>query len=76
MPEQLLFGTLREFGEKPLLSLISNRITDTDGDKEEKFFPMMLFANPSTGTWSLIEKHDGDKVCVVSIGQQMKPFGQ
>ena len=76
MSEQLFLSTLKEFDEKPMLSMMSNRITDTDGNREERVFPVILFVNSSTGTWTMAEKQSGDKVCVVSIGQQIKPFRQ
>ena len=69
-----LFEALKKYGEIPMLSLISYRTLANDQKPTASQLDSRLFANPSTGTWTLVEKHDGDLYCVIAIGEQLKPI--
>jgi hypothetical protein len=70
----VLFEALKKYGEIPMLSLISYRTLATNQDGNASQLDSRLFANPSTGTWTLVERHDGDLYCVIGIGEQLKPI--
>jgi hypothetical protein len=70
----VLFEALKKYGEIPMLSLVSYRTLATNQDGNASQLDSRLFANPSTGTWTLVERHDGDLYCVIGIGEQLKPI--
>jgi len=68
----VLFDTLKKYGEIPMLSLTSYRTLATDQNDNASQLDSRLFANPSTGTWTMVERHEGDLYCVIGIGEQLK----
>lgn len=69
-----VYSTLTQFGEKPMLMMSTTRTYGTEPDIKEKFLPTILFVNPKTGTWSIVERHSDNMSCVTSVGQQMSPY--
>ena len=70
--EDALLAMLREYGEKPLLTGSSTR--RRAGQSWD--FPAVLFTNPSTGSWTLVEEHGPDLYCAVAMGESIRPFYQ
>lgn len=61
--------TLGEFEELPLLTMITVR--DIDGRPFES--KTVLFVNPKTRTWTLVEQI-GDAFCALSAGSSATPY--
>jgi hypothetical protein len=59
-------------GEVPFIKAVS---TNTDGEKVV-LMPTILFVNPKTRTWSLIQKHADDKFCLVASGTNVALRGE
>ena len=70
--EDALLAMLEEYGEKPLLIASSQR--RRGGQSWD--FPAVLFTNPSTGSWTLVEEHGPDLYCAVAMGESIRPFYQ
>lgn len=68
--EQLV-NTIEEFGELPLLNMISSNIIE---DAKVEGYKMVLFTNPKTGTFTLVEQWNEDFYCVVALGGELKPY--
>jgi hypothetical protein len=66
-----LENLLLEFEEEPLLTMFSLR-----EDKNGKSNPnnAVIFANPKTKSWTLVEKIDENKYCIIGIGGNIAPF--
>ena len=71
--QEILFPTINSYGEQPMLSLNSKRITPVGQEQQNSQYPSILFANPSTGTWTLVERHGENVFCVVGVGEGLKP---
>lgn len=67
---QTMTSVLREFGEKPTLTLVSNR--EINGDIVA--FPSMFFVNFETKTWTLVEQVTKTKFCVTATGEDITPY--
>lgn len=63
-------AVLEEFGEHPLLTGIAGR---PNGDKIVGL-ATILFVNPETQTWTLVEQFDKDLYCATASGSDIKPF--
>lgn len=70
----MMFSSLKKFGEIPMLSMISYRTTVEGQERNTATYETRLFVNTSTGTWTLVERHDADTYCVTGLGEQLKPF--
>lgn len=64
---QELAGTLLEYRELPLFSMINSR--QVLGQFRD--FPSYLFANIETGTWTLVDKVSEDVYCVIAMGSDL-----
>lgn len=64
--------TMHEFGEVPMLTGLSNRDT---GNKVMTPFALVVFANPKTGTFTIVEQV-ADRYCVISLGENLQPYVQ
>lgn len=63
-------NTMAEFEELPLLTALSNR---DFGNETVVPTALVVFVNAKTNTFTIAEKLE-DKVCVIAIGENMKPF--
>ena len=70
--EEALLAMLKEYGEKPMLIASSQR--RRGGQSWD--FPAVLFTNPNTGSWTLVEEHGPDLYCAVAMGESIRPFYQ
>jgi hypothetical protein len=70
---EVVYSSLDEFGERPMMHMVSHRRMF---DESVSSYPTIMFVNPNTGTWSLVEKHTEEILCIVAIGQQMRPYGR
>lgn len=73
---EVLYSSLDEYGEKPLMHMVSHRRINDGVEENIDSYPTIMFVNPRTGTWSLVEKHSENVLCILAIGQQMKPYGR
>lgn len=73
---EVVYSSLDEYGEKPLMHMISNRRMNDGNSEDITSYPTIMFVNPKTGTWSLVEKHSENILCILGIGQQIKPYGR
>lgn len=55
---------LNKYSEIPFLKMSSIRAKD-------QIYDTVLFVNPTTGSWTLVEDRGPGNVCVVGIGQDM-----
>ena len=74
--EDVLFKSLNGYGEKPMVHMVSHRKINDGTEESINSYPTILFVNPNTGTWTLVEKHTENILCVVTIGQQLKPYSR
>ena len=73
---EVVYSSLEEYGERPMMQMVSHRrMNETNGENINSY-PTIMFVNPNTGTWSLVERHTEDVLCIVAIGQQMRPYGR
>jgi hypothetical protein len=70
--EDGLMAMLKEYQEKPMLIGTSTR---RQGGQSWDF-PVVLFTNASTGSWTLVEEHGPDLYCAVAMGGDIRPFYQ
>jgi hypothetical protein len=63
-------GVLEEFGERAMLTMISHRnITGTTAE-----IATVLFVNPETKSWTLVERPDADTYCAIAHGININPY--
>lgn len=60
-----------EFGENPSLTMTSSR-ERRNGEIVQ--IPTVLFINYETKTWSLVERPDRNRYCVIATGEDISPF--
>ena len=72
--QDILYPTLNQYGEQPVLSMDSRRITEIGQQTDDRQYPAILFANASSGTWTLVEKHNESSYCVIAVGNSLKPY--
>ena len=65
---QALTAMLKKYDEQPVMVFSSNRVVR----QEVAEVPAVLFVNPVTTTWSLVEQVDDDVYCVVGQGDQAR----
>lgn len=65
--------TLASYGEIPMMTMITHRMTDATIEKFESY-PTVLFVNPNTGSWTLAEKRDENNYCITAIGEGIQPY--
>lgn len=68
----VLFSALKNYNEIPMLSMLSYRRSEMG----QTTYETRLFVNSSTGTWTLVERREGDLYCVSALGEQLKPIMQ
>jgi len=73
---EVVYSSLDEYGEKPMMHMVSQRRTNDENGESINSYPTIMFVNPNTGTWSLVEKHTENILCIVGIGQQIRPYGR
>jgi len=67
-PEELS-ETVKNFQELPFARGISTGL-------DEKAAPplsLVIFVNPDTKTWTIVERVDADTYCIMAVGQQFEP---
>jgi len=60
---------LTEFGEEAMLTMLSQR----DSPRGPVGNPMVLFMNPKTKSWTLVEKNK-EEYCVLGAGENISPY--
>jgi hypothetical protein len=62
-----------EFGENASLTMTSTR-ERKNGELVQ--IPTVLFINYETKTWSLVERPDRNRYCVIATGEDVKPYAK
>jgi len=65
--------TISSYGEVPFLVMVTTRPTDETVQSFEEFNTVM-FMNPNTLSWTLAEKRNDNKYCVVGVGVNIQPY--
>ena len=65
--------TMTSYGEVPFLTMTTMRPVDKKMELFEAY-PTVMFMNPSTLSWTLVEKRGDDNYCVTAVGQNIQPF--
>lgn len=60
---------VKEFDEVPRSAGVSTR--DLPNNKTAQN-PIILFVNPKTGSWTLVERVNAENYCIVAVGDQYK----
>jgi hypothetical protein len=68
--KKMLDETVAKHGEKPFVIAVGHRLVD----EKKVFHPVIMFMNPNTKTWTLVERIEPDTFCVVGVGSKMEPF--
>jgi len=64
-----LSKTLDEFKELPFARGISNSL----GDAEAPARSLVIFVNPATQTWTIVQRVDPNRYCIMAVGQKFEP---
>ncbi len=64
-----LSRTMDEFQELPFARGISNSL----GDAEAPARSLVIFMNPKTQTWTIVERVNADRYCIMAVGQKFEP---
>lgn len=59
--------TLATYGELPMMTMMTTR----EGSEDSA---TVMFANPETRSWTLVEEIRDDVYCAVSMGQGLAPY--
>jgi hypothetical protein len=77
-PTELICGSeagmaevLEKYGEIPFATMTSNREVPIVGLTVS---PLVIFVNPKTKTYTMIEQITKDLYCVVAIGENINPY--
>jgi len=62
---------LEKYGEIPFVSMTAYRMTKNNNVIE---IPAMMFVNPKTKTYTVVEKFNERVYCVVSMGGKLAPY--
>ena len=68
--QKMLEESMTKHGEKPFITAVGHRFV---GDKKV-FNPVVMFMNPDTKSWTLVEKVEPNSFCVIGVGTKMEPF--
>ena len=63
-----LTSTINDFKEIPFVRGLSNPIGQPDSK-----LSLVIFANPTTGTFTIAEKADDNLYCILAIGDNFQP---
>ena len=65
--------SMARYGEVPFLTMTTMRPLN---EKMELFeaYPTVMFMNPSTLSWTIVEKRGDDNYCATAMGQNIQPF--
>lgn len=67
--EQELTPVLTKYQEQPVLKFSSMRVVGNS----QGYLQSVLYMNPTTKTWTLVEQWDENLYCIVSIGIDAEP---
>ena len=65
--------TMTSYGEVPFLTMTTMRPVDKKMELFEAY-PTVMFMNPSTLSWTIVEKRGDDNYCATAMGQNIQPF--
>jgi hypothetical protein len=61
---------IKEYGESAMLTMVSSR--DVNGKTVD--FATVMFVNPKTRSWTMVEKWDDKTFCIVGVGGSLSPY--
>jgi hypothetical protein len=64
-----LAETVDNFKELPFARGISMNL----GDAEAPARSLVIFVNPETQTWTIVERVDPNRYCIMAVGQKFEP---
>ena len=70
VPLEILEESMKKYGEKPFITSTGHRMF---GDVKISH-ATVLFMNPETKTWTMVEKVESNSYCIIGIGSNMKPY--
>ena len=70
VPLEILEESMKKHGEKPFINSVGHRMF---GDVKV-FHATVLFINPETKTWTMVEKVGSNSYCIIGVGSNMKPY--
>ena len=62
--------SLSRYGEKPMIK--SQSIRFVGGNRQ--MVHMIIFTNPETRTWTMIEQFDNELYCIMGAGEDLQAF--
>lgn len=68
--QKVIEETLIEHGEKAFVTAVVHRL---EGEKKV-FHPVVIFMNPHTKTWTVVERVDKNTFCIIAVGSKIEPF--
>ena len=71
MPLSELTKLIQQFEEEGMLSGVTTR---EDEKGKETLSPVVIFMNPQTKSWTIVEKVSSDRYCVLAAGGNLKPI--
>ena len=64
-----LTKTVEEFRELPFARGVSNSLGDSEGPPRS----LVIFVNPTTKTWTIVERVNPDQYCIMAVGSGFEP---
>ena len=64
-----LSKTVDEFQELPFARGVSNSLGDPDAPARS----LVIFMNPNTQTWTIVERVNPDQYCIMAVGSGFEP---
>lgn len=72
LDQETLTSTITEFEEIPFAGGVATREVAGAGMVTNN---LVIFVNPKTKTWTIVERFSKDLYCVISIGDGFRPLG-
>jgi hypothetical protein len=66
---ETLSKTVDEFKELPFARGISNSLSNPEAPARS----LVIFVNPETQTWTIVERVNADQYCIMAVGQKFEP---
>ena len=68
--QKILEESITKHGEKPFITAVGHRMVGN----RKVFHPVVMFMNPDTKTWTVVERIEPDSFCIVAVGSKIEPF--
>lgn len=64
-----LSETMNEFKELPFARGLSNNLNNAEAPPTS----LVIFMNPKTKTWTIVERVNSDQYCIIAVGNKFEP---